>query len=369
VTRVLLTPRVLNRTLLQRQQLLARATVGPLADPVAMTEHLVGLQAQEPLPPYLSLAARIEGFDPLAFSAALANRRVLRLLLMRGTIHTVTPADAHLLRPLVQPMLDKVTRSSGQSRPAAHIPRDSLAAAGREVLEDGPLGVKALGLALAERFPDAPPTALANTLREMVPLVQVPPRGLWQTSGGIVYAPLEAWAGPPPEPEAAPGLALSEVVRRYLRAFGPASPADVTTWSGIIGVRAVLDALGDELVTYRTDDGRALVDLAGLPLADADAPAPVRLLGRYDNLWLSHAGRDRVTHDDDRRRWMGANGGVSNTVFVDGTLRGLWSRTSSGAVDVELFGQVTAAQAGELDDEVARVEALLAVPAAGTVHA
>ncbi|MGH3509349.1 MAG: winged helix DNA-binding domain-containing protein, partial [Nocardioidaceae bacterium] len=62
--------RVLNRTLLARQHLLARATMTPLA----MVEYLLGLQAQEPLPPYLSLAARLEGFDPWELSATLERR-------------------------------------------------------------------------------------------------------------------------------------------------------------------------------------------------------------------------------------------------------------------------------------------------------
>ena len=59
-------------------------------------------------------------------------------------------------------------------------------------------------------------------------------------------------------------------------------------------------------------------------LVPEDTPAPVRLLGLYDNVRLSHAGRDRVTHPDKRKRWMGVNGGLSSTIFVDGWLEGLW---------------------------------------------
>jgi hypothetical protein len=368
------TPRVLNRTLLARQHLLERLPAGDeRADPVALTSHLLGLQAQEPLPPYLSVAARVDGFDPRDLSRALADRRVLRVLLMRGTIHTVTPDDARLLRVLVQPFLDKVSRNSALSRPAAHVPLAALVAAGRAVMKDGPVPVKALGAALAEQFADAPATALANRLRESAPLVQVPPRGLWGRPGGVAYVTLESWLGEPDgaldlrsdtlpdgEPRAA---ALAGVVRRYLAAFGPGAPADVTTWSGITGVRAVFDALGDELVPLRTDDGRTVWDLADATLADPDVPAPARLLGRYDNVWLSHAGRDRVTPPDARRRWMGSNGGVGSVVLVDGVMAGLWSTTAQGRVEVELFDRVSRAQQGELDAEAGRVEALFAVSA------
>jgi hypothetical protein len=186
-----LTARVLNRTLLQRQHLLERTSMSPLA----MTEHLVGLQAQEPLPPYLSLWSRIVDFDPLSLSRTLEERTAVRLLLMRGTIHLVTARDAGLLRTWVQPMLDKITRNSQTSRPAAHVPREALTAAARAALRDGPLAYKALGDALAGDFPDAPAGALANTARELIPLVQVPPRGLWQRPGGVVYQTLETWLG------------------------------------------------------------------------------------------------------------------------------------------------------------------------------
>ena len=99
----MLSRRVLNRTLLLRQGLLAREHVPPLA----MAEHLLGLQAQEPLSPYVSLWSRIASFDPHQVSAALEERTAVRLLLMRGTIHLVTASDALLLRPLLQPMLDR----------------------------------------------------------------------------------------------------------------------------------------------------------------------------------------------------------------------------------------------------------------------
>ena len=187
----MLSPQVLNRTLLQRQHLLARVPMGALA----MSEHLLGLQAQDPLPPYLSLWSRIDGFDPAEVSDALVDRSAVRVLLMRGTIHLVTARDALELRPLVQDMLDKITRNSQASREAAGVPRDELAAAGRDALATGPLPFKALGEALHERFPDYPTSHLANSVREMLPLVQVPPRGVWKQPGGVVYQTVQTWLG------------------------------------------------------------------------------------------------------------------------------------------------------------------------------
>lgn len=321
-----------------------------------MVEHLVGLQAQDVLPPYLSLWSRLRDFDPAELSTALEGRTAVRVLLMRGTIHLVTAADALTLRPLVQDMLDKVSRNSQTSRPAADVPAAELLAAGRDLLGAGPMPWKPFGTALEERFPGYPAVALANRVREMTPLVQVPPRGLWKQSGGVVYALAEDWLGQT-EPT---GPDVAEVVRRYLRAFGPATPADVSAWSGMTGMRAVFDSLGDELVPLRDEDGKTLWDLEGLALADEDTPAPVRLLGKYDNLWLSHADKTRTATPENRRRWMGVNGGTAATVFVDGMLRGLWRLSGAGKVELELFGDLTPGDRTALDEEVARVEELLA---------
>ena len=326
-------------------------------DPSAMIEHVVGLQAQDPLPPYLSLAARIEGFDPRALSKTLEDRSTVRLLLMRGTVHLVSRDDALRLRPFVQPMLDKIAGSAALSGPTSQVPRGALMKAAREELTSGPLGVKVLGERLAVRFPGCPANALATLLRVLTPLVQVPPRGLWKRSGGVRYERLENWLAAE-LPTTCDGV---EVARRYLRAFGPATAADLTAWSGLTGTRGLLSALREELVAYRDESGRELLDLRGLELADETRPAPVRLLGKYDNLWLSHSARDRVTPDaGKRRRWMGANGGVGNTVFVDGVLEGLWRVTDTGRVEPELFRRLSRGERSQLGDEVDRLQALLA---------
>jgi len=353
-----LTSRVLNRTLLRRQHLLARTS----APAVEMVEHLVGLQAQDTLPPYVGLWSRLEGFAPDDLTELLEARRLSRIVVMRGTIHLVTAADALGLRPLLQDTLERLMRGTPFVWHCEDIARDELVAAARAVLGPEPVGVKELGAALSERFPGHEPGHLANTARLLLPLVQAPPRGLWRQSGGPAYVHVEDWHGAPLRQ-----LRPEEVVRRYLRAFGPATAADVTTWSGMTGVRAVLARMDDELVRHRDEQGRTLVDLESLALADPDEPAPPRLLGKYDNLWLSHADRARISEPQKRSRWMGRNGGTGHTVFVDGMLEGLW-RESDGHVEVELFRDLSRAERGALDEEVARLEAFLALPDGGGVR-
>jgi len=343
-----LTRRRLNRTLLLRQHLLERVSIAP----VEMVRHLVGLQAQENLPPYLSLAARLTTIDPYDVSGLLEQRRLVRLLTMRGTIHLLTPEDAAVLRPWVAPRIEqemRVSQSVGDSR---EIERPVAEGALRDVLAEGPLPQREIGQRLAERFP-YPATQLGQLARCVAPLAQLPPRGCWKSSGGVVYDYVDRWTGVPmAEPD------VPDLVRRYLRAFGPATAADVTAWSAVTRLAPVLKGMAD-LVRHEDEHGRVLFDVEGSPIADEDAPAPVRLLGTYDNVWLSHAARDRVTDPDARKSWMGTNGGVGNTVFVDGWLTGIWRVEDDRVVVDRLERQLTKREQGELDEEVARVEGLL----------
>ncbi|MFL6155421.1 MAG: winged helix DNA-binding domain-containing protein [Marmoricola sp.] len=345
--------RTLTRTLWQRLQLVPghRTTTGVSAT----VEHVIGLQAQDNLPPYLSLAARVDGFVPADLSDLLESRALVRMLTMRGTVHVLSGDDALALRPWVQPALDRIGASNQTSRPAAHVPTERLDAVLRDFLGDEARPLAAIGARLVEEFPDVPEVALKHVVRERLPLLQAPPRGLWKRSGGVSYAYVDRYLGRDlAEPD------VETLVLRYLAAYGPATAADMTTWSTVTRLGPVFTAMArsGRLGTVTDERGRTLFDAAGAELADEDLSLPVTLLGKYDNVFLSHADRDRITPDAVRTRWMGANGGVAATLFVDGLLAGLW-RVEGDRVVVEPFATLTKAQRSELDAEITRVETLL----------
>jgi len=347
---VRLSRRRLNRTLLHRQHLLARSD----AAPHELVRHLIGLQAQETLPPYLSLAARLVSFDPHAVTAALEDRSMVRLLTMRGTVHLLVADDALVLRRWTSTVHEREIKVSQNVGAAREVDRTAFLAALSPLLADGPLPQKAIGVALAEHFPGVPATQLGQLARSAAPLVQVPPRGTWKGSGGVVYQYVDRWVG---RPEAEPDV--EEIVRRYLRAFGPATAADVTAWSAVTRLGPVVKAM-DDLVVHEDERGKPLYDVPEGELADEDTPAPVRLLGSYDNVWLSHAGRDRVTEPDKRDMWMGVNGGIAHAFFADGMMAGLWRLVDGRVEIVTTLRPLTKQERSELDDEISRVEELLA---------
>lgn len=341
----------LNRTLLLRQHLLERTTMS-VAD---MTHYLLGLQAQENLPPFLSLAARLTEFDPLDVTRGLEEKSLVRLLTMRGTVHLLTADDALMLREWTAPVHEREITISQSIAEAREVDREAFVEALSELLAEAPMPQKQLGAALAERFPAYPATKLGQLARSVAPLAQLPPRGTWKGSGGVVYQHVDRWLGRPlREPD------VEEIVRRYLRAFGPATAADVTAWSAITRLGPVVKGMSD-LVQHEDADGKVLYDVPDAPIAEEDAPAPVRLLGSYDNVWLSHAKRDRVTEADKRNAWMGQNGAQAKSLFADGWLEGLWNLEDGKVKVLELLRPLTKREQAELDEEAARVEALMAL--------
>jgi hypothetical protein len=339
-----LDPRRLNRTLLQRQGLLERSD-GNAAD---MIERLVGMQAQVPANPYLALFSRVTGFRPEELSELIADRRAVRAQLMRATIHLVTARDCRALHPVTRPVLAR-TFMSQFGKAVAGVDVGAVAAAGRALLAEEPRTRAELAELLAPRWPSVPAATLALAVTFNTALVQVPPRGLWNRSGQARWALAEDWL----VEELDPSPSTEDVVLRYLAAFGPATAGDVRTWSGLTGLRELVDRLRPRLRTFRDERGRELLDLADAALPDPDVPAPPRFLPEYDNVTLSHADRTRVLGG----RGPGSpfpQGPTVGALLVDGFYRANWQIAAEAEIATLTVDRFTPASSDPVDtiDEI-----------------
>ena len=354
-----LSQRALNRATLERQLLLHRWTM-PAAEAI---EHLVGMQAQAPNAPYVGLWTRLDGFRADELALLITERQAVRTTLMRVTVHLVTARDCLALRPLLQPLLVRGFSSSPFGHNLAGIDTEALMAAGRALLEEQPRTRTELGALLAERWPDRDATSLAYAISYLVPLVQVPPRGLWGSSGPPTMSTIETWLGRPLDANPAP----DEIILRYLAAFGPATVADMRTWSGLTGLREVTERLRPSLLTFRDEQGNELLDLPNAPRPDPDSPAPPRFLPEYDNVLLSHADRSRIITDRRPVPLPPGNGGVIGTFLVDGFFRGTWKITrqrDTATLIIEPFTPLAASDHVALTEEGIRLLAFVASDAA-----
>ncbi len=343
-----LSRRALNRALLSRQLLLERSELPPedagarQARVIQAIEHLVGLQAQAPFPPYYGLWSRLGGFRPDDLAALITDRSVVRIALMRGTIHLVSARDCLPLRRMVQPVIERGMRNA-YGRQLAGVDPAELAAAGRILVDSEPMTFSQLGHALAERWPDHPPAALAQGVRAFVPLVQVPPRAVWGRAGQSRHTSAERWLGHRVRTVEAAPADLAGLVTRYLGAFGPATVGDVQAWCGLTGLKAVMEQLRPSLATFTDERGAELFDLPSAPRPGGDVPAPVRLVAEFDNLMLSHADRSRVVSAANLSRFYAANGIFPGSVLIDGFVAGTWrlGRDKTAAtLTIELFAPV-----------------------------
>jgi hypothetical protein len=300
-----LSRRELNRATLVRQHLLERAPAGALD----MIEHLAGMQSQAPLAPYVGLWTRLRDFVPDELSTLTEQRKVVRIHLMRATVHLVSARDALDWRLLFDPPLDRVFRGDFDSA--------ALARRAATFMEERPRTRAELGRLLAEDWPGADPASLAYAATNSLALCQVPPRGVWGRTGPAAWALLETWLGEPPRAMRVDGLVL-----RYLGAFGPATVPDIQTWSGLTRLREVVERL--PLRTFRAESGQTLYDLPDAPRPAGDVPAPARFLPEYDNLLLSHRDRTRVIPHTRPVPLPPGNGATTGTFLVDGLWQGTW---------------------------------------------
>jgi hypothetical protein len=344
-----LTTAHLNRALLARQRFLQRDSP-PI--PVAL-EAIGGIQDQYAPAGYIGLWTRLRSFRRAALTEALEAREVIQATLMRSTIHLVSRADYPLLvagtAPGRRAWLERVLAS--QITPTEI---DRAGAVLRGLLANGPQRQKDLQAAVSEAgFDRAGWIAAAAT----VDMVRVPPSGTWDRRRADLYGLAEDWVGPMDASEA-DGLDL--LLRRYLQAFGPAPLADAATWAGLQATKLRPSVERLDLVRYRNEAGKELLDLPGLPLPDPDTPAPPRMIPVWDASLLVHARRTGILPEQHRPVIFNTKTPHSvDTFLVDGRVAGTW-RYEDGHIALKPFEELPRKAKDELRDEADLLETFFA---------
>ena len=348
-----LTRRDLNRALLERQFLLERK---PLRA-VQAVERLGGLQAQSTPIPYLSLWARLDGFERDELTKALTGRRLVKALLQRGTLHVAAPRTYWAMMTVRRNLAASLWPASYEARlPAARIAE--LARLVQVELDGRELTYKEVQALLEPHATKGvPPVFLWRRVQAYSDVIHVPPSGIWGYGGrGVYTAAAGKVRGATPGPEEA----FDQVVRTYLAAFGPATKQDFGQWAGIPRMKPIAESLERlSLRTFAGEDGKVLYDLPRAPLPDPETPAPPRLVPRFDNLVLSHADRSRILGDLAPSQIVTNNGLVHATILVDGLVAGTW-QLEQGRVVLEPFGKLAVETRRALKDEAERLEAFVA---------
>ena len=336
-----LTERDLNRAVLARQLLLERAN---LSVPKAL-ERVGGLQTQEARSGYIGLWTRLEDFERDALTRALERGSAAHGTAMRITIHMVSKGDYWLFTEGIR----EPRRESWKKSHARRVDVKKMPAVAKKVqalLAEGPRWrreiVEELGL-------DSPSW---NGVGMWIDLLRVPPSGIWERPRGDLYALAEEQLG---RAQVSVEEGRRHLLRRYLRAFGPATLRDAANWAGLPAKTLVRTGETMSLRRFRAEDGAELVDLPRAPLPDPETPAPPRLLPIWDATLLVHARRAGILPEEHRKKIFNTTTPHSLSAFlVDGRVAGSW-KLERGRVELQPFERLARSATKGLEEEAERL--------------
>ena len=317
-----LTLRELNRALLARQMLLEQQRIGV----VAAIERLGGLQAQWAPSPYVALWSRLVGFTRDKLTRAIDRGDVIKATLMRATLHLVSARE--------YPAYSLATLDGRFAawRPPGGPALEELAGIHRRVLAFAAKTPRTRAEIMDHVAAHLPPRAESDArLRSWLQFAAIATSGLiWESRGAhFEHRQLARHVAPSaplrrrPQPDAAYEL----VIRRHLGAFGPATVADIATWSSVRTphIRGALGRISG-LRRFTDERGRELFDLSHAPRPAAEVAAPARFLARFDAAILGHASPERTRILPERyRRQVIFSAEVWQTYLLDGFVAGRWT--------------------------------------------
>jgi Winged helix DNA-binding domain len=343
------------------------------SDVLEAADSVVALHATDPATIYLSAWARVDRLSVADVDKALyADRSLVKHLCMRRTLFVFRRELFGVIQAAVS---DRVAEQE----------RKRLAKAVQDagLVNDGAAWLVAAEQATLEAL-DALGEATSTQLREAVPLIQgsliyapdkpyggsfpIGPRvltvlsaagwvvrgsnqGAWNSSRPT-WVRTSVWLGEtpviPPEREA-----RAELVRRWLKAFGPATEVDLKWWLGstLTAVRAALADIGAIEVDLHGRPGYVLPD--DLEPADEVEPYAALLpgldpttMGWYERDWYLGPHRPHIFDS-------AGNGGM--TAWWDGRIVGGWNQTENGEVFLQLLEDVGTEAKVALEAEAARL--------------
>jgi winged helix DNA-binding protein len=347
-----------------------------LAEPVA-PERLVeqvgiicGAHAQVMSAAELSIGLRVARATRAAVREALwVDRTLVKTYGPRGTVHLLPAADLPIWTGALSPALEGprfpvgIRLTKDQQDQVVEAIDDALGAGELTTDELGEEVVARTGSWAGERvmpaFQDMWPRwrQAIGTAANRGALCFGPNRG-----SNVTYTSPRRWLpGFEPVPQR---MALAGVLRRYLFAYGPATPQQFGRWLGVSATWAArcFEALGDE--AKRVDlEGRECWTVGAAWERSGGDPRGVRLLPYFDAYAVGCYPRETLFPGRASERALtGGQAGNVPVVLIDGVVRGVWHQRRSGtklAITLEPFAELTAGQRREVDDQVARIGEVL----------
>lgn len=353
---------------LERHHLTRRLPAGSLVDAAAAC----GIQETPKLTALLALHARVDDVSLAEVDRALKHdKTLLTIWAMRGAPYVVPTDEAAIFTTGALPVGEDSWRTIYGGWATSLSERDvSLSALARqaaetafEVLDGRELPVENLRQEIARRMPQI--RGLARPSGAHADLPEPLFRATGQLGGvciadtrrmtDAIVARTDQWLGEPPAPLDQDG-ARAELLRRYLRCYGPSTHRAFAEWTlrSVADVRTAFEAIESELVeirVQRTAEYLLAADVDGL--GSPAEPTGARLLPARDP-FLQQRDRQRLLPDRELHRRLWRPVGSPGLVLVDGQAKATWSSHRKGRtlnVIVEPFGPLRASERRAISDE------------------
>ncbi|MGA9542215.1 MAG: winged helix DNA-binding domain-containing protein [Candidatus Sulfotelmatobacter sp.] len=331
-------------------------------DVVTICRDVCGVQAQVMSAAYLQVWTRNHAITRAEIDSALWNTRTLvKTSLMRQTLHLIPtdefPIYIAALRPTRFAQAMRVMQRCGITRGES----EALIPLIMQTLSAGPLSRPAIAAAIRPKASKQVRFWMENSWS----LVRLPVAGGLICYGRgegseIVFIRTDHWLPKLKRERMSATEAQCALLRKYLRAYGPATLADFSHWAGIPmqEVRPLSALLESELVEIPVDKKNRLLLREDVVALNNRLPAKpsIRLLPNFDSYLLAHREKDHLLSPQHYKRVYRNQGWISPVVLIDGAIAGIWSHKLQGKrllVNIEPFGKLSNAQRAGVEREAA----------------
>ena len=334
------------------------------ADAVSICRDICGAQAQMMLPAFLQLWTRNHAITRADVENALwKSRTLVKTSLMRQTVHLIPTDEYRLyiaaLRPSRVAAVLRVMARCGIGREEG----EALTPLIMDSLSAGPLGRVAIAAAVRPKVSKR----MRSWMERVWSMVRLP-----VSEGLVCYGPgegnkvtfirVDQWF--PKLKSKLPSAieAQCALMRKYLRAYGPATLRDFSHWSGIPmqEVKALPALLAADLEEISGENkSRFLLreDVARLNKISRKE-ASIRLLPLFDPYLLAHREKEHLLAAQHYKRVYRNQGWISPVILINGEVVGVWSHKLQGKrllVRIEPFGKLSSAERLGIEREARRL--------------
>ncbi len=335
----------------------------PPADPVTICRDMCGVQAQVMSAAYLQLWTRNHSITRSQIEDALWKTRTLvKTSLMRQTLHLIPTEEFPLYIAAM-----KSSRLAGALRIMAKFgitreEADALTGLIMEALSAGPLSRAPIHAAVRPKVSKR----VRAWMERVWSIMRIPvAEGLICYGRGdtneVSFIRVDRWLPNLKSKPISETDAQCALFRKYLRAYGPATPADFSHWAGIPmprakSVHALVKPELEEVPGGKKDCCllREDIDL----LRKSSGEACIRLLPSFDSYLLAHREKDHLLSAQHYKLVYRNQGWISAAVLIDGAIAGVWSyklQHKRLLVEIKPFGKFSRAACAGTQREAERL--------------